>query len=260
MQEQLQSQYTNVDGIVVHARVAAKQHTEDRPVLILVHGLVISSRYMVPLAKLLAPYYRVYAIDLPGYGKSDKPDHTLELPELADALRDWMDAVQINHATLLGNSFGCQIIAEFAVRHPDRVNRIILQAPTVDRHTRTFPQQLWRFLCDAPNEDLFMAFLLLYDYSLAGIPRLIRTIQISLADAIETKLPLIQVPTLVVIGTKDTMVPEYWAREVANLLPEGKLVIVDGVGHAFNYSVPMELARVTQAFLNSSTPDLVRTQ
>lgn len=77
----------------------------------------------------------------------------LDLPELADVLCQWMDAVRIERATMLGNSFGCQIIAELAMRHPKRLERAILQGPTVDRHARTLSQQLWRFLLDAPFED-----------------------------------------------------------------------------------------------------------
>jgi pimeloyl-ACP methyl ester carboxylesterase len=49
---------------------------------------------MIPTAELLAPDYRVYALDLLGYGESDKPEHVLDLPQLADVLCRWMDAVE----------------------------------------------------------------------------------------------------------------------------------------------------------------------
>lgn len=59
----LRSQYTTVDGLSMHARVSAEALPEDATVVILVHGLVISSRYMIPTAELLAPVTRVYAPD-----------------------------------------------------------------------------------------------------------------------------------------------------------------------------------------------------
>src|SRR5437763_13467335 len=90
--------------------------------------MVISSRYMVPTAERLAPICNVYAVDLPGYGNSYKPAKTLSLSELADALAEWMNAARISRADRVGNSFGCQIIAEFAVRHPERIDRLVLQA------------------------------------------------------------------------------------------------------------------------------------
>lgn len=248
----LYSQYTIVDGRSMHARVS-ESVSKDAPVVILVHGLVISSRHMLPTAELLAPYYRVYAPDLPGYGESDKPEHVLNLSHLADVLCKWMDAMGIEQATLLGNSFGCQIIVEFAVRHPDRIERVILQGPTIDRHNRNFPQQLWRFIADSPNENPSLTGVMAYDYWLAGFPRIVRTIQIALEDSIETKLPYVDVPALVVRGTKDTLVSQQWAEEVVRLLPQGKLIVIPGVGHALNYSAPLELTRVTRGFIESAT-------
>jgi len=248
----LHSQYTTVDGLKMHARVSAEPVPEDATVVILVHGVVISSRYMIPTAELLAPDYRVYAPDFPGYGESEKPEHILELPELTDVLCRWMDAVGIERATMLGNSFGCQIIAEFAVRYPERIERAILQGPTIDRHARNFPEQFWRFILDSPNERPSQTLVMSYDYWLAGLPRIVRTIQMALEDPIEEKLPYVRVPTLVVRGKEDPIVPQQWAEEVVNLLPNGKLVVIPGAAHTINYSAPLELVRVTQAFINAT--------
>ncbi|AHJ30491.1 alpha/beta hydrolase [Nodularia spumigena CS-584] len=248
-QGRLQSQYTIVNGLLMHARVSAEP--PDAAVVILVHGVVVSSSYMMPTAELLAPNYRVYAPDLPGYGKSDKPKHTLELSELADSLCKWMDAVGIQRATMLGNSFGCQIIVEFAVRYGDRIERAILQGPTIDRHARTLPQQMWRLLLNSPLEDPSQAPLQAYDYWVAGWPRLVRTVQIALADRIEEKLPYMHVPTLVVRGKEDPVVPQQWAEEVVHLLPNARLAVIPGGGHTLNYSRPLELTRVTRAFIEA---------
>lgn len=252
----LDSFYTAVNGISMHARVSAEALPKDASVVILVHGLVVSSRHMIPTAELLAPDYKVYAPDLPGYGESDKPLGILELSELADALCRWMDAVGLEKATMLGNSFGCQIIVEFAVRYPTRIDRAILQGPTTDRHARTLPQQLFRFLLDSPNEDPKLGAIVSYDYWLAGLPRIVRTIQICLEDRIEEKLPYVCVPTLVVRGKLDPLVPQKWAEEVTSLLPQGKLAVIPGVGHTPNYSAPLELARVAKGFIHATEPDL----
>jgi 2-hydroxy-6-oxonona-2,4-dienedioate hydrolase len=89
-------------------------------------GTIISSRYMVPTAVELAPLCLVYAVDLPGYGDSVKPRAILGLSELADALAAWMDARRLGSAHLAANSFGCQVLAEFALRHVPRVDRLVL--------------------------------------------------------------------------------------------------------------------------------------
>jgi len=113
----LLSQYTTVDGLSMHARVSVEPLPEDTPVVILVHGLVVSSRYMIPTAELLAPVARVYAPDMPGYGESDKPERVLDLPELTDVLCRWMDEAGIERATML----------RFAREQGYRVRRIVFK-------------------------------------------------------------------------------------------------------------------------------------
>src|SRR5437660_1465473 len=83
----------------IHARVGGD--ALPGPPVVLVHGMVISSRYMVPTALELAPLCPVYAIDLPGYGDSIKPHAILGLAELADALAAWMDAMRFRAAHLV---------------------------------------------------------------------------------------------------------------------------------------------------------------
>ena len=92
---------------------------------------------MVPLAKALAPSYRVLAPDLPGFGDSEKPPHVLDLAGLTDYLVAWTRACGLERAVFLGNSVGCQLVARLAVRHPDLVERVVLQGPTMDpEHAR----------------------------------------------------------------------------------------------------------------------------
>jgi pimeloyl-ACP methyl ester carboxylesterase len=86
------SQWTEMRGEAMHARTNAHPPLRDSPVVILVHGMVISSRwYMEPAAARIAPLCRTYAVDLPGYGKSYKPLHILNIPQLADVLTEWME-------------------------------------------------------------------------------------------------------------------------------------------------------------------------
>ena len=84
----------------------------ERPV-VLVHGLVVSSSYHVPLGERLAERgYEVHAPDLPGFGRSSKPEEHLDTRELGHVLASWLDACELRGVTLVGNSYGCQILAE----------------------------------------------------------------------------------------------------------------------------------------------------
>ncbi len=239
-----------VDGRWMHARASEEPGPETRPTVVLVHGLVVSSRYMVPVLERLALHYRVYAPDLPGFGKSEGPPRTLDVAGLSDSLAAWMRAVHLESAVLVGNSVGCQIIADLALRHPERVERAVLQGPTMDPRGRSIPRLIGRFLLNMLRDSPSLAPIELLDYLDAGIGRAWRTFRYALEDRIEDKLPRVRVPTLVVRGSRDPIVPQRWAEEAAGLLPKGRLAVVRGAAHTANYAAPSEFARVIRAFLD----------
>jgi pimeloyl-ACP methyl ester carboxylesterase len=222
------------------------------PKVVLVHGVAVSSRYLEPLAEHLAPRARVYLPDLPGYGRSDRPPGgDLDVPELADALLAWMERVGLDRPHLIGNSFGCQVIAVLAARHPDRVGRLVLQGPTVDPHARSLWRQALRWLAVLPFERPSEGLVLARDVWDLGPRRAMDLIREALRDPIEQKLPLIRAETLVVRGSQDVIVPQDWADEAARLLPNGRLVVVDGAAHTINYSQPGRLTDVVWPFLTA---------
>ncbi len=246
----LESKWTIVNGLSIYARVSIAPVPVEDSAIVMVHGLVVSSRYMVPTAIRLAPYYHVYALDLPGFGKSDKPLHVLNITELSDVLADWMQAIGLKQATLLGNSMGSQVIANLALRHPERIVRAILIAPTMDPQARTAYQEIVRWLLNATREPLSLFPIVIRDYLNAGFRRFVRTFLYALQDRIEEHLPHVQGPALVVRGSYDTIVPQRWAEEAARLLPQGQLVVIPRAAHDVNYDSPVELTRVVRAFMN----------
>lgn len=239
---------------------ASRQRAANAASVMLVHGMVVSSRYMVPTAERLARICNVYAVDLPGYGKSAKPEKILSLSELADALAGWMRAAGLEKAHLVGNSFGCQIIAEFAVRHPAQVQRLVLQGPTVDPAARSPWRQFLRLAHNSWREPRSLGPISMRDYWDAGLPRAWATMKIALQDRIEDKLPHIRAPTLVVRGTRDPLVPRPWAERVARLLPRGTLAEIPGAPHTINYSAPDAFVELIAPFLGLRTPLYERSQ
>lgn len=246
----MESTWTRVGGLLLHSRVSINSSSTNPP-LILVHGLGVSSRYMIPLAERLASHFKVYAPDLPGFGRNDQPRRTLNLIELADALAAWMRACELDGASVLANSIGCQIVAELAIRHAELVERIILVSPTVDQRARRVFPQFFRLLLDIPREPVLLPFIALVDYLQAGLGRVAQTFGYALQDRVEEKLPHIGQPTLVVRGERDPIVSQGWAEEVARLLPKSRLVIIPGAAHGVNYNSPEQLARITLDFLKA---------
>lgn len=237
----------------MHARVIVKRAPLDAPSIVLVHGLGVSSRYMMPTAECLAAHARVYAPDLPGFGLSDKPRHALTIPQLADALAAWMKANGLERATLLGNSLGAQIIVDFGVRYPERVETAVLVALTIDRRARRFVLQVARLLLDALREPVSLLPIVITDYLRAGLARGARTLCHALADPVKGKLRLMRAKTLVVRGGRDPIVPQAWVEEATALLPNARLVVIASAAHAVNYSAPDELAREVLRFLGETS-------
>lgn len=244
----LESRWTKIRWGVMHARV--HRRSEPRRRVVLVHGLVISSRYMEPIAEQLATLCDVYAVDLPGYGLSEKPPCVLSLSELADALSEWMRVESLTAVDFAANSFGCQVLAEFAVRHPYHVDRLVLQGPTIDRTARTFWRQVGRLIKNSRKESPRLGTIMLRDYARAGLKRVIQTVKMALNDRIEDKLPRISMPTLVIRGEHDPIVPQRWAEEVCRLLPHGQLVVISGAAHTLNYTEPAKFVSAMRPFLN----------
>jgi pimeloyl-ACP methyl ester carboxylesterase len=204
---------------------------------------------MLPAARVLAPLCRVYAIDFPGLGLSDKPRRHLGLRELANHLTEWMDALKLPHIRLIANSFGCQVIAEFAARYTERVDRIVFQGPTIDPAARTIVKQLGRLMRNSRVESPGLGWVMLRDYWRAGLWRIISTARTALMDRLEAKLPNIIAPSLVVRGERDPLVPQEWAERVTALLPHGRLLVMPGLAHTINYTAPVQFIRAIQPFL-----------
>lgn len=216
----------------------------------LIHGLGVSGRYLMPTAERLAVRYVVAVPDLPGWGQSTNPDHTLSLSELADVVADWMTAMGLPRATLLGNSFGCQIIVEFALRHPDRIDRAVLVGPSGDPSRRSTVDLMARLGWDGLRERPSHVIRTLGEYRRFGIRRGIETFRIMVNDPIVTKLPRMMAPTLIVRGGRDPIISQRWVERMVTLLPHGELAVVERAAHAVNDDDPDDLATLVDTFLS----------
>jgi 2-hydroxy-6-oxonona-2,4-dienedioate hydrolase len=217
--------------------------------VVCVHGIGVTSRYFEPLADVLAADRRVLVPDLPGWGRSPRPPHTLNLQELADALAGFLDAEGLTRVPLVANSLGCQIAVELAVRHPERVSALVLVGPTVDPGLRTFALQARSFLLDSIREPVSLWWIIARDYARMGPLRFARTAHFALRQRMEDLLPRVEAPTLVVRGEHDRFVSQAWSERATELLPRGSLAIVHGEAHAAHYSAPVRVAGLVRSFL-----------
>jgi 2-hydroxy-6-oxonona-2,4-dienedioate hydrolase len=237
------SHWATANGWRIHAQVTTDTPPETGLPVVLMHGLSVSGRDLLPTAARLAADRCVYVPDLPGSGGSEQPPQAFTIHALADTLAAWMRAMHLQQAARLGHSCGCQILAELALRHSECRAQAIFVAPTVEPKERTAIRQIAHLLLDAFREPPALLPIR------AGVGRTVRTFQYALQDTIERKLPQVRVPSLVIRGAHDPIVTPGWADAVACLLPRSRLVVIPGAAHAVPYRAPGELAQVIEALL-----------
>lgn len=235
-------------------RMSAVSLGDGQPV-VLVHGFGVSGAYMLPLAEELAESYSVLIPDLPGQGDSESLDGRITIPRLASALADWVEANELGRPAFVANSMGCQVVTELAVQRPELVGPIVLIGPTIDPAGRAAPRQLLGILRESRNEPLSLIAQAARDDTRAGIRILYSVGRAMLDDRIEDRLPSIEQPTIVIQGADDGFCSRDWAAEVAELLPEGRLVIVPGEPHAVHYTRPELVAGIVRDLLVEEAED-----
>ncbi len=238
-----------VNGLSIYSLASSAPPARDAPTVVLVHGLALSGRYMIPTAEQLVPRAEVHIPDFPGFGDSDKPDEILDVPGLADALADWIRVVLGRPAALVGNSFACQIIIDLASRYPDLLTAAVLQGPTTPPDERTWLDQFIRWRQNAKFNPPETGEIASQDYRKCGIYRALKTFHYSLVDRPEDKLHQVRAPSLVLRGELDPICRPEWAAQVARGLPHGELMIIPNVAHTLCYTAPVQLAGATMEFL-----------
>ncbi|MEZ3500816.1 alpha/beta fold hydrolase [Pantoea sp. KPR_PJ] len=220
--------------------------------LVLVHDLLRSGRAMEELALALSHNYRVLVPDLPGFGASTLASslRVLTVEEQADALWEWLQHNQLSRAIWIGSASGCQVLAALAVRHPGAVAGLVMQGPTVDRHARSLLRQAWRGWRNAHLEQhRSPASLTRIDYAKAGLWRAVKTHRLLMRDRIEHRLAYINVPTLLLRGSRDTVSPARWVEELGALLPQGEVLTLRGGTHTLHYVYPWSFRHAIRPFL-----------
>ena len=262
------SRWQQVGALRLHALVFADP---TYPPAVLLPGLVTASRSMVPLARALRQYrLRPWILDLPGFGYSDKPTRALGLNEQADIVADWLHAVGLAPARLLGNSFGSQLAATVAAAHPDAVARLVLVAPTVgpavrrrmawlrtlpgptgsaNRTTGRARASLLGRLHDLLGDRPPLRVLNLAEYGCASLARAVSSVRCAVFEQLDQALPQVSAPTLLLRADHDRLSSLEWAQRLAELPGDARLVQLPDLGHAAFYGAADTVAGIAGPFL-----------
>jgi pimeloyl-ACP methyl ester carboxylesterase len=218
-------------GLGPYSVVMTDSDLPEAQTFLLVHGIGMGTSYFAELSLALRPHGRVVAIDLPGFGDSPEPAHSLTMPEMGRLLIDLVGVENLGAVVLVGHSMGTQVAAEAASQCPDLFPQLVLIAPTVNRHERSVPRQAFRLAQDLFNESPKVLALGLQNYYKAGPRWFLKKLRSMMDHQIELTLPSISAHTLVIRGSRDPVCPHGWAEEVAALVPGARLVEIEGRGH-----------------------------
>lgn len=240
-----------VGGDTIHCRRGAGK--DDVPI-VHIHGFAISGEYLMPTARLLARRWTNVVPDLPGYGRSERRERVLAIPELADALLALLDVLGIDRAVLLGNSMGCAVALEVAHAAPERVHRLVLVSPAGGLQNQPLVRALGQLAKDVARESPRLFPIALPDYVTFGPVNGLRLFRELTHFPSLDRLVHAPVPTLAVLGTRDPLMPSpARVQRIARLAREHLTVaLVDKAAHAVNFSHPAELAGITETWLDDA--------
>ena len=275
-------------SIRLHGREMAYVIGGEGPTMLLIHGIGGDWRTWEPVLEGLAHRHQVVAVDLPGHGSSAKGAGDYSLGALASALRDLCGALGIERATVVGHSLGGGVAMQFSYQFPERCDRLLLVAsgglgPDVGLALR---------LATLPGSELFLSIAAPAARSLIGLAASAgRTLRLrpaadvefyartfaGLADA-ETRAAFLgtlrgvvgargqlvdardrlylaeHMPTLIVWGERDAVLPVDHGRDAQQGIPGSRLEIFEGAGHIPQLDDPARFVAVVEEFISSTDP------
>jgi len=220
--------------------------------LVMIHGLGASARWWDRNVRALARHFRVYVIDLVGFGDS-RCGQPFVLGEAATCLAKWMDAVGIHQATLIAHSMGGFIAADLAAEFPERVERLVLVDAAVVPFETNILQNGFGLMYGFRYLPLSLLPLLITDNWRAGLGTLSTALRDLLSLDLRPKLARIQAPTLIVWGENDPVTPLKMGEALAEAIPHAQFKVLSGVAHNAMWERPADFNGLVLDFLGIQT-------
>jgi 3-oxoadipate enol-lactonase len=240
------------DGIRLHYSVCGRRGA---PVVLMIQGLGADKHGWDMQRFVLAPFYRVVALDNRGAGRSDKPFGLYSLEQMADDAVAVLDAAGVDTAHLVGASMGGAIAQIVALQHPERVRSLTLACTACRNHpwrvellnswaVRASERGMGAMARDAAPwvigprsfRRLTPAFGWLGPLAM-GRPSHAFVAQVRAILATDESqaelLSTLTMPALVMVGNQDTLTPRGDSEELAERLPDAELVVISGAAHGF---------------------------
>jgi pimeloyl-ACP methyl ester carboxylesterase len=241
----------------------------DRPAIVLLHGYSDSWRSYAPLMTALPYRYRLVAVSFRGHGDSSKPPYGYDIATFALDVIALLDALGIEHAVFVGHSMGSLVAQRIALDHPDRVLKLVLIGAFAGLAGNEAVQALWRddvsHMRGAADEEFVRSFQqssIAVEVPQAFVDGVVAeslkvpahvwqsTLRSLLRDDHTDRLHEILAPTLIIWGDQDTFATRADQDQLTLGLPNARLSIHVGIGHAPNWENPARVAREIERFVD----------
>jgi len=263
----VEEKFLQIDG----NKIRYLESGDSKKTLVLIHGLGASAERWDQVIPLFADEFRVVVPDLVGFGYSDKPlvDYTAEF--FSEFLEKFFVASDITRPNLIGSSLGGQIIAEYATSHSAEIEKLVLVSPSGTMKKSTPALDAYILAALYPNEQSakhafelmegaghnvnekivngFVERMRLPNAKLAFMSTLLG---IKNSELIISKLETISVPTLVIWGENDPVIPIHYADSFVSTIQDCRFFKMDGCGHTPYVQYPYAFANKVLEFLNAN--------
>jgi len=242
-----------------------RRYSESLPAVVLIHAAGGSHLDWPPQLRRI-PGAMVYAIDLPGHGRSTGECRP-SIDSYASDLHDFIKNLGLENVVLVGHSMGGAIVQTIAIQHPAILRGQVLISTGARLRVReefrvgitvnfeSTVELLTRYLWAEETPEALKRFS--QETLLAKNPEVIQSDYEACHrfDSMD-RLAEITLPTLVICGTQDQMTPLKYSRYLSQNIPGARLEIIDGGGHMVTLERPLAVSKTIQAFLREIIPEI----
>ncbi len=236
--------------------------------LVLIHGLAGRSEdWLALIPELTRNGYRVYALDLLGYGRSEKPDVDYSIALESDILRRFLDDQKLQQPDIAGWSMGGWIALKFAAEHPEQVHRLILldsaglkfdavNASALRPKTEAELAHMMEVLTPHPRHiPGFYVRQILRDLAAQDwiVDRALKSMMTG-NDLMDGKMDTVKMPVLIVWGKEDVLTPPFIGEQMHAAMPQSVFYLADGCGHLAPVECSGRVGSSMVKFLNANPP------
>ncbi|MFB5620532.1 MAG: alpha/beta fold hydrolase [Nitrosopumilus sp.] len=261
----VEEKFLKIDG----NKIRYLESGNSKKTIVLLHGLGASAERWLNVLPYFSKNYHVIVPDLIGFGLSDKPqiDYTPEL--FSEFLEKFFAQTGITHLNLIGSSLGGQIAANYTSTHTDEIEKLILVSPAGAMQQSTPALDAYVMAALYPSEITAKNAFELMEGSGEEVPQEIITgfiermqlpnaklafmstvLGLKNSKPITTKLDSIRIPTLIIWGSVDPVIPINYADSFISSIQDCRFFRMDGCGHTPYVQEPEIFATKALEFLN----------